>query len=397
MKNIEVFMKVRQRSLMLVTLLMLAVATFAVPAKPGLKRLLTLADGTTVSATLVGDEHGHFWKGVDGKSYQMVAGTDVYQEVDGEKIVQKSRQRRAQANNRRTKRLAPRRVGEVGGITGQKKGLIILVNFKDMAFKSANNNALYQKIANGENYSEGKFKGSMRDYFLAQSEGKFELDFDVVGPVTVSENYSYYGKNDSQGNDMYPGQMVIEAVNAADAEVNFADYDWDGDHVVDQVYVIYAGKGEADGGAANTIWPHEYDLTSANYYGDGSGAQTLDGVKIDTYACGPELNGETGDIAGIGTMCHEFSHCLGYPDFYDTDYSGGQGMFEWDLMDSGSYNGDGYRPAGYTSYERWVAGWKEPIELDATQNISNMKALQDEGCNTYTLYIIKVTTTSTTC
>ena len=186
MKNIEVFMKVRQRSLMLVTLLMLAVATFAVPAKPGLKRLLTLADGTTVSATLVGDEHGHFWKGVDGKSYQMVAGTDVYQEVDGEKIVQKSRQRRAQANNRRTKRLAPRRVGEVGGITGQKKGLIILVNFKDMAFKDANNNALYQKIANGENYSEGKFKGSMRDYFLAQSEGKFELDFDVVGPVTVS-------------------------------------------------------------------------------------------------------------------------------------------------------------------------------------------------------------------
>ena len=96
------------------------------------------------------------------------------------------------------------------------------------------------------------------------------------------------------------------------------------------------------------------------------GAQTLDGVTIDTYACGGELNG-SGNIAGIGTMCHEFSHCLGYPDFYDTDYSGGQGMFEWDLMDSGSYNDDGYRPAGYTSYERWVAGWREPIKLVSTK------------------------------
>ena len=78
-------------------------------------------------------------------------------------------------------------------------------------------------------------------------------------------------------------------------------------------------------------------------------------------------------------MCHEFSHCLGYPDFYDTDYSGGQGMGYWDLMDGGSYNGDGYQPAGYTSYERWMAGWKEPVELTTTTQVANMKALQDGG------------------
>ena len=376
----------RQRSLMLMTLLLMAVATLAVPVKPGLKRLLTLADGTTVNATLVGDEHGHFWKGADGKCYQMVAGADVYQVVDGQDIAQKAQQRRAYANNRRAKRLAPRRVGEVSGITGKKKGLIILVNFSNVSFNSSNNNALYQRIANEANFSEGDFEGSMRDYFLKQSEGKFELDFDVVGPVTVSQNQSYYGSNDSEGNDKHPAKMVIEALEKADADVNYADYDWDGDGEVEQVYVVYAGKGEADGGAANTIWPHEWQLSDAAQYSDGSGAQTLDGVRIDTYACGAELNGETGSIAGIGTMCHEFSHCLGYPDFYDTDYSGGQGMFEWDLMDSGSYNGNGYRPAGYTSYERWVAGWKDPIELDATQTVSGMKALQDEGSNAYIIY-----------
>ena len=79
-------------------------------------------------------------------------------------------------------------------------------------------------------------------------------------------------------------------------------------------------------------------------------------------------------------MCHEYSHCLGYPDFYDIDYSGGQGMGAWDLMDGGSYNGDGYQPAGYTSYERWFAGWETPVELGAEDvNITGMKSLQNGG------------------
>jgi M6 family metalloprotease-like protein len=178
--------------------------------------------------------------------------------------------------------------------------------------------------------------------------------------------------------------MVIEALELADDDVNYADYDWNGNGEVDQVYVVYCGKGEANGGAKSTIWPHEWELSSAAYYGDGSGAQTLDGVRIDTYACGAELNG-MGTIDGIGTMCHEFSHCLGYPDFYDTDYSGGPGMYCWDLMDMGSYNGDGFLPAGYTGYERWVAGWRQPVELKKTTSVSNLKALPDGG-ESYIIY-----------
>ena len=151
--NKDLLSEGRQRMVTLLFLLMLAVVTFAVPAKPGLTRVLTLSDGTTVNATLVGDEHGHFWRGADGKSYQMVAGTDIYQEVNSKEIIEKAQQRRAQANQRRTKRLAPRKVGDVGTITGQKKGLIILVNFSDVSFQSANNNALYHRIANEPNFT----------------------------------------------------------------------------------------------------------------------------------------------------------------------------------------------------------------------------------------------------
>ncbi len=389
-------MKGRQRMVTLVSLLLLALAASAVPAKPGLTRTLTLTDGSTVDATLVGDEYLHYWLGEDGKAYQAVSqqkrgakagseeGDAVYQTFDVEAAKKSAYERRNGANQQRARRLAPRKVGTVGPISGNKKGIIILVNFQDIAFTATQSD--FNNLANSVNYNSGNYKGSMYDYFYAQSDGQFQLTFDVVGPYTVSKNYAYYGANDSNGSDVHPGEMVVEAVNLADNDVNFANYDWDKDGYVDQVYVVYAGKGEADGGADDTIWPHEWNLYSANYYSDGSGPQTLDGVTINTYACGGEQNGSTGETAGIGTMCHEFSHCLGYPDFYDTDYSDGQGMGYWDLMSSGSYNGNGYQPAGYTSYERWVAGWKTPTELLYTQNISNMPALQTTGSDSYIIY-----------
>ncbi|MBQ6062664.1 MAG: M6 family metalloprotease domain-containing protein [Prevotella sp.] len=371
--------------MMLLFAMLVSLSANAVPAKPGLVRTLNLSDGTTVSARLVGDEFGHYWLGTDGKAYRADAATGLFQAVDAQAVMASAKVKRTQANTRRTARMAPRKVGGGGNYTGKKKGLIILVNFYGTTFKSANNNALYQRIANEENFVYDNFVGSMYDYFYAQSEGQFELTFDVVGPVEVSNTQSYYGSNDSEGNDKHPAEMVIEALKKADSYVNYADYDWDGDGEVDQVYVVYAGKGEADGGGSSTIWPHEWDLSTAAYYGDGAGRQKLDGVYIDTYACGAELDGTTGTIAGIGTMCHEFSHCLGYPDFYDTDYSGGQGMGYWDLMDGGSYNGDSFQPAGYTSYERWVAGWKEPIELTASKAVTGMKGLQ-EGGESYIIY-----------
>ncbi|MBR1889879.1 MAG: M6 family metalloprotease domain-containing protein [Alloprevotella sp.] len=364
--------------------LLISLSVSAVPAKPGQRRLLHLQDGKTIQATLVGDEYGHFFLGDDGKTYSKISGTNYYGLVDAQAIKSKARERRAKVNASRRKKLAPQKVGTVGNYTGQKKGIVILVNFSDVSFQTANNLTLFKRIANEENFSQDNFKGSMYDYFKAQSQGQFELTFDVVGPYTMSKAQAYYGSNDEYDQDEHPAEMIIEAVNKANADVNFADYDWDGDGYVDQVYVIYAGQGEADGGEDETIWPHAYDLYSANYYGDGSGIVTVDGVKVNTYACGPELNGDS-NIEGIGTMCHEFSHCLGYPDFYDIDYSGGQGMYSWDLMDAGSYNDDGYQPAGYTSYEKWMAGWLTPTELTGGETVTGMKALADGG-EAYIIY-----------
>ena len=197
MKKMLSYANVRQIVLTLFLSLFIT-AAYAVPARPGQTRNLTLSDGTTISAVLVGDEHGHYWLGQDGKAYQDLNGDSFFQTVNAETIQQKARQRRVAANRQRMRSRAALPGDEHSSYVGQKKGLIILVNFSDKQFKSSNDNAFFQRIANEENFNEGSFKGSMYDYFLKQSGGQFELTFDIVGPVTVSQTASYYGKNDAQ-------------------------------------------------------------------------------------------------------------------------------------------------------------------------------------------------------
>lgn len=367
-----------KRLLQTFLLLALTVSAFAVPAKKGVWRDITLSNGTTVRAQLVGDEFSHYWLGADGKKYLavgdgFVSASDATLKANAARRVRRTTPRRA---------MGPRKSMDLTNYRGKKKGLIILVQFSDVSFKAGNDKAKFNDIANASGYTTDEgFRGSVKDYFIAQSDSLFELDFDVVGPVTLTHTRSYYGGNDFYGNDKHPGEMVADACRAVADSVNFADYDWNNDRYVDQVFVLYAGKGEADSQIASTIWPHEWTLYDSDY----GRSLTLDNVFINTYACANELQ-TNGNISGIGTVCHEFSHCLGFPDLYDTAYQGYFGMGSWDLMCGGSYNGDGFCPAGYTSYEKMAAGWLNPIELDADTTVASLKPLSEKGNNAYIIY-----------
>ena len=251
-------------------------------------------------------------------------------------------------------------------------GLVILVNFADQAFKATQ--AEMDSMHNGYNYSRDysyqynretfniHAEGSARQYFYDASFGQYNPKFDVVGPVTVSEKYAYYGANDSYG-DKHAEQMVYEACLLVDSlypEINFSIYDNDGDGEMDYVYVVYAGFGEADGGPANTIWPHSYWIHYAGYN------LTIDGVKIDKYACGNEKNAISKQHDGIGTFVHEFGHVLGLPDLYATDGSTHRTLGDWDVMDDGPYNNDGNTPPTYSAYERFFFGWLTPTLIKDT-------------------------------
>ena len=279
---------------------------------------------------------------------------------------------------------APRR-GDVGAQQTTKKGLLILVNFKDKKFYNTSDKTkeIFSQMVNAIGKPYGKNHGSVREYFRDQSYQQLDIEFDVVGPVTVSQNMKYYGQNvnafgqpDDEGEaDAHAEDMVKEAIALVDEEVNFADYDWDGDGEVENIYVTYAGFGEAVSGAdPNTIWPHQWQFSEA--YGSPI---TVDGVKVDTYACGSELAGTSGHtIEGIGTMCHEYSHCLGLPDFYDVKYSGAIDMADWSLMSDGCNNDEGHTPCGYTAYERWFCGWLEPQVLQQPVTITDMPCISDQ-------------------
>ena len=365
-----------------ITLLITAITltAAAIPAKRGQWKDVRLADGTTVRVEMRGDEHLHYWQSADGRVFQEDSLTGFYQPRNIAELLKKSQARRSQVRRlQQTRRQqAAKRQASFQGV---KKGLIILAEFQNLTFQAGHDKALYNRIANERGFTnEMGFKGSVKDYFIDQSEGQFELDFDVVGPVTVSQDYAYYGKNDSHGDDVNPGQMIYEAVSLAKDSVDFRPYDWDGDGEVDQVFVVYAGVGEAQNQSQkNSIWPHMWDLQSA--YGK---TLTFNGVTVNTYACSSELSYGT-SIDGIGTFCHEFSHCMGFPDLYDTGDEGNFGMGSWSLMDYGSYNGDAFVPCGYTSYERMVCGWKTPIELTEETTVDDMLAI-NEGGNTYVIY-----------
>lgn len=380
--------------LMLSMLFAFGTAANAVPAKR-IQKVITLANGTQVSVELRGDEYLSWWEGTDGTAYRTTATDEnVFEAFDLEAQKPAAAARRARTEQGRVARLArvknslkgaDDKMRGLGGdhITykGVKKGLVVLVDFKNMKFADGHDLEYYKNVINGKDFTneEEGYVGSVRDYFLAQSNGQFELDFDVVGPVTMSKNYGYYGGDSQYQKDEKVYEMIKEASDAIQDQVDLKDYDWDGDGEADQVFFLYAGLGQASSTNASTIWPHESEL---RYW--PCGVLSYSTGKINTYACANELQPETQGSsryisAGIGTICHEFSHCLGFADMYDTTGGGGYGMSVFDVMDQGSYNGNGFVPCNYTAFERIYAGWVEAIELDAPATVKDMKSVSDYG------------------
>lgn len=379
--------------LMLSMLFAFGAAANAIPAKK-LQKVITLTNGTQVSVELRGDEYLSWWEGTDGTAYRATADENVFEAFDLEAQKPAAAARRARAEQGRVARLArvknslkgaDDKMRGLGGdhITykGVKKGLVVLVDFKNKKFADGHDLEYYKNVINGKDFSDEEegYVGSVRDYFLAQSNGQFELDFDVVGPVTMSKNYGYYGNDGAYQKDEKVYEMIKEACDGIQDKVNLKDYDWDGDGEADQVFFLYAGLGQASGGSAGTVWPHESEL---RYW--PCGVLSYYTGKINTYACANELQPETQGSsryisAGIGTICHEFSHCLGFADMYDTTGGGGYGMSVFDVMDQGSYNGNGFVPCNYTAFERIYAGWVEAIELIDPATVKDMKSVSDYG------------------
>ncbi len=242
-------------------------------------------------------------------------------------------------------------------LKGSPKSLVILVNFENLKFKSPTANADFTRMLNQYNYAENNATGSARDYFRTSSYGVFEPNFVVVGPYDLPEATTYYGKDENGRIDLRASNLIVDACTAADADIDFTEYDTNGDGYIDNVFIYYAGYNQAEGGNANTVWPHRSAIVSEIYY---------DGVRIYDYACTSEFRSNKGAVmCGIGTFCHEFGHVLSLPDFYATNNASHATLDSWDIMASGSYNNSGRTPPTYSAYERFYLGWLSPKQLTA--------------------------------
>ena len=338
----------------------------AIPAYPG-KIIVTQPDGTRLEVRLHGDEWGHWMTNAAGQMVRQ--DTDGYYRVIPEGEADAIRR---QASARRDAHRHARRVPSGGAALGQRHFLVILVEFADLAFQPENTKDAFENLLNEPGYSFNGATGSARDFYYENSSGRFEPIFDVYGPVCLANDKTYYGGKNATGTDERVEEAIVEACQALDGDIDFTRYDSDGDGKVDLVFMYYAGYGQADSNDKEAIWPSQWQLTTEGY------DLVLDGVRIDSYACSNERVGygsSQGKLAGIGTVCHEFGHAMGLPDFYDTDNygSGGSagGLYSYSLMDNGSYNNEGRTPPYFSFFERMMLGWVDEsafLEFSATGN-----------------------------
>ena len=373
----------------LLVLMAVAVAALAASARPAHPQAVVTPqpDGTQVTLQLCGDEFYHFSTTTDGYTVLKTAdGYWVYARRDGDHLRATSVVAH-DAGQRSAAELAllastPRRITDRLGVDNSKRmraqaqaapakapfdytkfrGLIILVQPSDITFSMGDNTKrFYETIVNQENMTSvgfgdyGEWTGSVHDYFSDNSMGMFTPQFDIVGPIKVNYKVTQIGN--------YYRTAFQSALRIAESQVDYTKYDTDNDGNVDMVFFIVAGNTAAYQGneSLGYLWPHA---------STGVGSGTYDGKRISRYACSTELNGSVSYpfIDGIGTICHEFTHVLGFADLYDTNYSeGGEAHHPgaWDIMAAGTDLNYGRTPAGYSFFERYTFGFAQPRLLNS--------------------------------
>lgn len=385
---------------------LMAAFAIAVPVKRGQWRTITLADGSQVRVEAVGDEFCHFWRSAAGDTYIMKG--NVFVKADVHELEGAAAEEREKVTTLRRARFVKYFGHEYGDVSngkkkipalkkleGVKKGIVMLVEFADVHFTEEHTPEYYNQVLNVGGPAEKGYVGSVKQYFLDQSNDKFTVDFDVAPIVRLPESHEAYvdleETDDSKPKKNYLPDIIRYTVDQLKSNPTYgwtshdwAPYDWDNDGEIDMVFVLYAGYGQnTKDDDVTLIWPHESSIREKN--------PVVSGKVVSTYACTNEINWNfgNGDLeSGIGTFCHEFSHCLGYPDLYDVDYNcesqGITAMDYWDLMDSGDGNGDGFVPCPFSIHERMTAGWITPKELEDNKEYSHLRPITEkDGGDSY--------------
>jgi len=244
--------------------------------------------------------------------------------------------------------------------------VVVLVEFANRSFSQDDPRDFYHRILNEEGYNEGRGPGCVADYFRKQSCGWFHPRFDIYGPVkSSSESTTTNEKNYGETIFHTATQQLFDSLKP-----DLAPYDWNGDGIAEPFIYIYAGYGgnETAEEATGSIWPNTSTFSPI----------TVGSVLLKNYSASAEL-WTSNKSCGIGTICHEYSHTLGLPDFYPTSGEEYSVVDEWDLMDGGNYCDNGWCPPNYSAHEKMLLGWLKPEPLTNATSIEGLKPVADGG------------------
>ncbi|MCD6383055.1 MAG: M6 family metalloprotease domain-containing protein [Thermoplasmata archaeon] len=254
---------------------------------------------------------------------------------------------------------AETRAGERNPVRGTLKVLVIAIEFSDL-----NHTASLSTF-------EGRISG-MNSYYQEVSYGNVSITGDVAPKwYRSSHTLAYYGADSGGGTDnanvpIY--YLVMEAINLADPDINYRDYDTDGDGKLDHLIVVHAGQDQATSGNSNDIWSHRGEVRAYK-----------DGVSINSYVL-------VSEFSPVSVFCHEFGHDLLLPDLYDYGYDS-DGLGVWSLMAAGTIYGNS--PAHFDPWCKYYLGWIDPIVVN-----DNMKQVVIPPVERYpVVYKLKISDT----
>lgn len=224
--------------------------------------------------------------------------------------------------------------------TGTIKGLVILVDFSDAP--ATLSKADIDAWLNTKGYSGAGLTGSIRDYYLGQSNGMVDYQNEVHGYYRAKKTKSYYdsGTDYSRGDELWD-----EVITAMDAEIDFSAFDNNKDGKTDAISLLYAGK---EGTWGVGIWPHA-----------SSSRTTKDGVVLNRY-----MMTALGSQLANYVFAHESGHMLfGWPDLY--------GVGDYCIMANRDADKN---PVGINDVFRVDQGWLDVVDIDKNTNAMFMTA-----------------------
>lgn len=265
-------------------------------------------------------------------------------------------------------------------LKGDVRTIVLLVDFDDREHTQEHTPSFYEQMLFGD--IDVFPTGSLRNYYQrisnyqADASDKLKSGVNVTGKVygwfRMPHTLTYYANN-STGTGAFPQNaqgLARDAVNEALKQgVDFSGYDVFGENRITALFIVHAGSGAEQTGNRADLWSLKWVIP-------GGGIDVGGGVRAETFLTVPE-------DCQMGVCAHEWGHLAArWADFYDTGslaQTRSNGLGNYCLMASGSWNNGGITPGLPNGMLRMFHDWITPIQVSSSKKGIILKPAAEGG------------------